>query len=96
METLAEKFRIIKGSSTHGSIDLDSLTNFPQVILPPKFKALKFLKYNGIGDPWAQLRMFYRKMAPFGDNHPLLCQIFPDNLTGPAATWYVRLEKTSN
>ena len=40
--------------------------------------------------------MFCRKMAPYGDNHPLLCQIFPDNLTSPAATWYVRLEKTSN
>ena len=36
------------------------------------------------------------KMAPYGDNHPLLCQIFPDTLIGPMATWCVRLEKTSN
>ena len=69
METLAEKLQIIEGSSAHGSIDLDSLTNFPQVIMPPKFKAPKFVKYDGTRDPCAHLRMFCRKMAPFGNNH---------------------------
>jgi len=29
METLAEKFCIIEGSSVHGSVDLGNLTNFP-------------------------------------------------------------------
>ena len=96
METLVEKFHIIEGSSVHGSIDLDSLTNFPQVIVPPKFNPLEFVKYDGIGDPCAHLRKFYRKMAPYGDNHTLLCQIFPDSLTSPMATWYARLEKTSS
>ena len=95
METLAEKLHIMEGSSGHGSVDLDSLTNFPQVIIPHKFKAPEFVKYDGTGDPYAHLHMFCRKMAPYGDNHPLLCQIFPDSLTDPAATWYARLEKTS-
>ena len=83
VETLAEKLRLIEGSSIHGSVDLDSLTNFPQVIMPPKLKAPEFIKYDGIGDPCAHLRMFCRKMASYGDNHPLLCQIFPDSLTIP-------------
>ena len=96
METLAERLRTIEGFSAHGGVDLDSLTNFPQVIMPPKFKALEFIKYDGIGDPCAHLRMFCRKMALYGDNYPLLCQIFPDSLTGPTAIWYVRLEKTSS
>jgi len=39
VETLAEKLRIIEGSNIHGSVDLYSLTNFPQVIMPSKFKA---------------------------------------------------------
>jgi len=64
--------------------------------MPPKFMAPKFVKYDGIGDPCTHLGMFCRKMAPYGDNHPLLYQIFLDSLTGPAATWYVRLEKTSS
>ena len=38
------------------------------------------------------LRMFYRKMVPYGDNYPLLCKIFLDSLTGPAATWYAKFE----
>ena len=96
VETLVEKLRIIEGSSVHGSIDLDSLTNFPQVIMPPKFKAPEFVKYDGIGNLCAQLHMFCRKMPPYRDNHPLLCQIFPDSLTGPVTIWYERLEKTSN
>ena len=96
METLAEKLRIIEGSSANGSVDLDSLTNYPQVIMPPKFKAPEFVKYDGTRDPCAHLHMICTKIAPYGDNHPLLCQIFLDNLTSLVATWYTRLENTSS
>ena len=96
VETLTEKICIIEGSGARGSVNLDNLTNFSQVIMPPKFKAPKFVKYDSTGDPCAHLRMFCRKMAPYGDNHPLLWRIFPNSLIGPAATWYVRLEKTSS
>ena len=73
METLTEKLRIMEGSSAYGSVDLDSLTNFPQVIMPPKFKAPEFVKYDGTRNPYTHLHMFCRKMAPYGDNHSLLC-----------------------
>ena len=53
----------MEGTSAHGSIGLDSLTNFPQVIMPPKFKALEFIKYDGFEDPCAHLRMFYKKVV---------------------------------
>ena len=96
METLAKKLHVIEGSGVHGSIDLNNLTNFPQVIMSPMFKALKFIKYDGTGDLCAHLHMFCRKMALYRDNHPLLCQNFPDSLINPAATWYARLEKTSS
>ena len=64
--------------------------------MPLKFKAHEFIKYDDTRDPCAHLGMFCRKMAPYRDNHPLLCQIFFDSLTSPVATWYVRLEKTSS
>ena len=64
--------------------------------MPPRFKAHKVFKYDGIGDPWTHLHMFCRKMAPYGDNYTLLYQIFLDSLTSPIATWHVRLEKTSS
>ena len=72
METLIEKIYIIEGFDARGNVDLDSLTNFLQVIMPPNFKAPEFVKYNGTRDPCAHLCMFCRKMAPYGDNHPLL------------------------
>ena len=72
VETLIEKICIIEGSSTRGSVNLNSLANFPHVVMPPKFKAPEFVKYDGTRDPCTHLRMFYRKMAPYGDNHPLL------------------------
>ena len=62
--------------------------------MPSKFKATEFVKYDGTGDPCADLCMFCRNMTPYRDNHPLLCQIFLDILTDLAATWYARLEKT--
>jgi len=64
--------------------------------MPPKFEAPEFVKYDGMGDPCVHLHMFCRKMAPYRDNHPLVCYIFPDSLTSPVATWYARLEKTSS
>ncbi|KAL0015475.1 hypothetical protein SO802_002544 [Lithocarpus litseifolius] len=72
------------------------LANCPQVIKVPKFKAPEFVNYDGTGHLRVHLRVFCRKMASYGDNQPLLCQIFPNSLTGPAATWYARLEKTSS
>jgi len=70
METLTKKICILKGSSTWGSVNLDSLTNFPEVIMPPKFKELEFVKYDGNGDPCAPSHMFCKKMAPYEINHP--------------------------
>ena len=88
-----EKMRIMVCSNTRGNVDLVSLTNFFQVVMPPKFKSPEFVKYDGTGDSYAYLRMFYRKMAPYGDNQPLLYQIFPNSLIGSIATWYVEVRK---
>ena len=64
--------------------------------MPPKSKSPEFVKYDITVDPCGHLHKFCRKMAPYGDNYPLLCQNFPNSLIGLAATWYVRLEKTSS
>ena len=51
VETLIEKICIIEGSSVRENVDLNSLTNFPQVIMPPKFKAPEFVKYDDTVEP---------------------------------------------
>jgi hypothetical protein len=66
------------------------------MMMPPKFKAPEFEKYNGRGDPMIHLQMYCRKMAPYADNEPLLIQTFQDTLTGHAAEWYSQLKKISH
>ena len=83
METLTEKIHIIEGSDTRGSVDLDSLINFPQVILPPKFKAPKFVKYDGIKDPCTHLSMFCRKMGTLWRQSSFALPNFPWQLDWP-------------
>uniref|UniRef100_A0A2N9EQ76 Integrase catalytic domain-containing protein n=1 Tax=Fagus sylvatica TaxID=28930 RepID=A0A2N9EQ76_FAGSY len=72
---------------------LGHMSWFPNMTVPPKFKAPEFEKYNGRGDPMIHLQMYCRKMAPYADNEPLLIQTFQDTLTGNAAEW---MEKKSN
>uniref|UniRef100_A0A2N9FYF1 Integrase catalytic domain-containing protein n=1 Tax=Fagus sylvatica TaxID=28930 RepID=A0A2N9FYF1_FAGSY len=73
-----------------------SMSWFPNMTMPPKFKAPEFEKYNGRGDPMIHLQMYCRKMAPYADNEPLLIQTFQDTLTGNAAEWYSQLKKISH
>ena len=59
--------------------------------MPLKFKTRGFVKYDDTGYPYAHVCMFYRKMVLYGDNPPLLSQVFLDSLIGPTTTWYLRL-----
>uniref|UniRef100_A0A2N9I525 Uncharacterized protein n=1 Tax=Fagus sylvatica TaxID=28930 RepID=A0A2N9I525_FAGSY len=84
------------GLNSFGNTDFSSMSWFPNMTVPPKFKAPEFEKYNGRGDPMIHLQMYCRKMAPYADNEPLLIQTFQDTLTGNAAEWYSQLKKISH
>uniref|UniRef100_A0A2N9FX97 Retrotransposon gag domain-containing protein n=1 Tax=Fagus sylvatica TaxID=28930 RepID=A0A2N9FX97_FAGSY len=73
--------------------NFSSMSWFPNMTMPPKFKAPEFEKYNGRGDPMIHLQMYCRKMEPYADNEPLLIQTFQDTLTGHAAEWYSVIEE---
>uniref|UniRef100_A0A2N9I5X8 RNase H type-1 domain-containing protein n=1 Tax=Fagus sylvatica TaxID=28930 RepID=A0A2N9I5X8_FAGSY len=85
IDSLEEKIRLIQGLNSFGNTDFSSMSWFPNMTVPPKFKAPEFEKYNGRGDPMIHLQMYCRKMAPYADNEPLLIQTFQDTLTGNAA-----------
>uniref|UniRef100_A0A2N9HII0 Retrotransposon gag domain-containing protein n=1 Tax=Fagus sylvatica TaxID=28930 RepID=A0A2N9HII0_FAGSY len=87
---------LIQGLNSFGNTDFSSMSWFPNMTVPPKFKAPEFEKYNGRGDPMIHLQMYCRKMAPYADNEPLLIQTFQDTLTGNAAEWYSQLKKISH
>jgi hypothetical protein len=96
IDSLEEKIRLIQGLNSFGNTDFSSMSWFPNMTVPPKFKAPEFEKYNGRGDPMIHLQMYCRKMAPYADNEPLLIQTFQDTLTGNAAEWYSQLKKISH
>uniref|UniRef100_A0A2N9GD11 RNase H type-1 domain-containing protein n=1 Tax=Fagus sylvatica TaxID=28930 RepID=A0A2N9GD11_FAGSY len=96
IDSLEEKIRLMQGLNSFGNTDFSSMSWFPNMTMPPKFKAPEFEKYNGRGDPMIHLQMYCRKMAPYADNEPLLIQTFQDTLTGHAAEWYSQLKKISH
>uniref|UniRef100_A0A2N9H5F5 Retrotransposon gag domain-containing protein n=1 Tax=Fagus sylvatica TaxID=28930 RepID=A0A2N9H5F5_FAGSY len=93
IDSLEEKIRLMQGLNSFGNTDFSSMSWFPNMTMPPKFKSLEFEKYNGRGDPMIHLQMYCQKMAPYVDNEPLLIQTFQNTLTGQAAEW---MEKKSN
>uniref|UniRef100_A0A2N9HJI6 Retrotransposon gag domain-containing protein n=1 Tax=Fagus sylvatica TaxID=28930 RepID=A0A2N9HJI6_FAGSY len=96
INSLEEKIRLVQGLNSFGNTDFSSMSWFPNMTVPPKFKAPEFEKYNERGDPMIHLQMYCRKMAPYVDNEPLLIQTFQDTLTGHAAEWYSQLKKISH
>ena len=76
IDSLEEKIRLIQCLNSFGNTDFSSMSWFPNMTMPPMFKAPEFEKYNGRGDPMIHLQMYCRKMAPYADNEPLLIQTF--------------------
>ncbi len=86
----------MQGLNSFGNTDFSSMSWFPNMMVPPKFKAPEFEKYNGRGDPMIYLQMYCRKMELYADNEPLLIQTFQHTLTGHAVEWYSQLKKISH
>ena len=82
IDSLEEKIRLMQGLNSFGNTDFSSMSWFPNMTVPPKFKAPEFKKYNWRGDPMIHLQMYCWKMTPYADNEPLLIQTFQDTLTG--------------
>ena len=74
--------------------DYQSLSLFPDVRLPPKFKMLTLDKFDGTGSPKSHLKMYIRAMQPLGVTEELLAQMFWNTLTGAAFRWFLNLDDT--
>ena len=73
-------------------MDYQSLSLFPDVRLPPKFKMPTLDKFDGIGCPKSYLKMYMRAMQPLRAIEELLTQMFQNNLTGDALRWFLDLD----
>ena len=55
IDSLEEKIRLMQGLNSFGNTDFSNMLWFPNMTVPPKFKASEFERYNGRGDPMIHL-----------------------------------------
>ena len=74
-QALANVVQEMKSSQEMG-IDASKLSLVFDLILPPKFKAPDFEKYDGTSCPRAHMTMYCQKMAAYLKNEKLLIYFF--------------------
>ena len=83
---------IKRACKMEGLMDYQSLSLFPDVRLPPKFKLPTLDKFDGTGCPKSHLKMYIRAMQPLGATEELLAQMFQNTLTRAALRWFLNLD----
>ncbi|XP_071912301.1 uncharacterized protein [Coffea arabica] len=92
LDRFDEFMRKSQGLSKQGGLDYNELCLFPDMQLPVSFKAPKFSKYDGMGNPKTHLRMFVNKLGKPIDDENLPVRLFPESLEGDALDWYSNLK----
>ena len=73
---LDKKLKEIEGVDDLESVDPKELSVVPDLVIPPKFKMLKFEKYDITKCPENHLAMYCNKMAGHVRNENLLIHVF--------------------
>ena len=74
---LEERIQAIEGGSHYK--DPDKFCLFPDLSIPPKFKAPEFKRYDGSTCPEMYLRYYCRKMSPYASQENLLIHVFQES-----------------
>ena len=75
-ELLEERMRAMEGINIPGSLDATKLSLVSGLVIPHKFKAPTFDKYDSTKCPTTHLTMYCRKMSAYIDNDKLLIYCF--------------------
>ena len=73
-------------------LDFGDLGLASGVVIPHKFKAPIFSKYDGISCPKLHLRSYVRKIQPYTADKNLWIHFFQDSLSGTQLEWFYQLE----
>ena len=73
-------------------MDYQSLSLFPNVTLPPKFKMPTLDKFDETSYSKSHLKMYIRAMQPLGATEEVLAQMFQNTLTEAAFRWFLNLD----
>ena len=74
--SLEERLKAIEGTEVFSTLSAKELSLVPDLVLPPKFNALDFEKYDGTRCPRTHLVMFCRKMTSHVNKDKLLIHYF--------------------
>ena len=75
-ELLEERMRAMEGINIFESLDVTELSLVSGLVIPHKFKAPTFDKYDGTKCPTTHLTMYCRKMSAYTNNDKLLIYCF--------------------
>ncbi|XP_070039227.1 uncharacterized protein [Nicotiana tomentosiformis] len=89
IKSLEQNIKNIQGLGGHKSISFSDLCMFYHIHLPPGFKTPKFEKYDGHGDPIAQLKKYCNQLRGVCGKEELLMAYFGESLVGVASKWFI-------
>ncbi|KAK6777630.1 hypothetical protein RDI58_024348 [Solanum bulbocastanum] len=87
MKSLEDSMRGLRGFDSSQSVRCEELCTFPDVELLSDYKIRKFEKFNGIGNPFFYLKIYYEKLIGIGNNEGIRINLFNQSLTGKALEW---------
>ena len=76
-------------------LDFEDLGLSSGVVIPHKFKAPAFAKYDGASCPKLHLRSYARKIQPYTADKNLWIHFFQESLSGTQLEWFYQLDGTS-
>ena len=76
-------------------LDFEELGLVSRVVIPPKFKAPVFAKYDRVSCPKMHLRSYVRKIQLHTTKKYLWVHFFQDSLFGTQLDWFYQLERAN-
>ena len=76
-------------------LDFEELGLVSGIVIPPKFKAPVFAKYDRVSCPKMHLRSYVRKIQPHTADVDLWVHFFQDSLSGTQLDWFYQLERAN-
>ena len=76
-------------------LDFGDLGLSSGVVIPHKFKAPAFVKYDGASCPKLHLRSYVRKIQPYTADKNLWIHFFQESLSGTHLEWFYQLDGTN-
>ncbi|KAI5382123.1 hypothetical protein KIW84_UN0146 [Lathyrus oleraceus] len=94
IQLLAEKIKVLESYATPGVVNMSNMGLVEGIVIPQKFKAPTFDRYNGSSCPETHLQAFVRKISAYTMDQKLWMYFFQDSLSRGSLEWYTKLKSS--